>query len=63
MQLKATSRLSSQRSHRSRANPRQSSPKSRQASSSFFACLGIRTAMAPSSMAPYSVSTLSRTIS
>jgi hypothetical protein len=52
LQLNATSRLSEQSSHRSRAKPRQSRPQSRYASSSFLACFGIRTAIAPSSIAP-----------
>ena len=51
LQLKLTRRLSLHRAHHSRAKPRQSRPQSRKASSSFFACLGMRSPVAPSSMA------------
>jgi hypothetical protein len=63
LQLNATSRFSPHPSHFSRAKPRQRSPQSRYAPSSLRACLGMRTAIAPSSIAPYSVSRLSRTTS
>lgn len=44
-------------------SPRHKSPQSRYASSSLQACWGIRTATAPSSIAPHRVSRLSRTTS
>ena len=59
----ATSRLSAHAPQRSLAKPRHSTPQLRYASSSFFACFGTRTPSTPSSMAPYTVSRLSRTTS
>jgi|CXWL01.1.fsa_nt_gi hypothetical protein len=63
LQPKATSRASLHPRHFSRAKARHRSPQSRYARSYFRAWRGMRTASAPSSMAPNKVPRLSRTTS